>query len=557
MFTEAAKEYYHANFEPSVLRDRLLMNIIDYFTEKWCEKKSNGKPGELKGFVTKKKKLNLKFKSIQHGKRIEYLAYRNTKLQRLRFYRKLENGEFIFYNQRKLNELPYVICMLNDNFKKIELLKEHIYYNAEFMQAKAELYDLDFVIDIDENILSNMKFDYAEELREVLEINDIYLNYQHTLQNKPNCLPILVLSKLGDRSMNIRKFASHSGLLPKQSYSIPDTIRELYRVHDDSLIVNFYYLCNSYIFIETRTGPYSITKLNLINYLNRQFIGQLDFEMKAGSLQIILDNTSMATIQTISDLSGYIYFRNFNYIYSMNFQGEILTVLKLVEDIRDIFLVHQNYMIVVFVKNIVLLDLKKNNQVAIVHEKLVFSDEIEYVKINLRTNETLSLDFFNKIDNVMILVAFKNMMINIYQFKKVWLKLCCSIDDIIWEPYSAVISVNSFLISWRDTLIIDESSLVDSSKNLVVKKLFRFAVEGNGLVLIVNITNDGNHTISDRIDKKCFGGFSNDLFAHKIDLIRFFGNKIILSVNTESGIYNGACAFVYDIGIIHINFLFV
>jgi hypothetical protein len=504
--------------------------------------------------VTKKKKLNLKFKSIQHGKRIEYLAYRNTKPQRIRYHRQLENGEFIFYNQRKLNELPYVICLLNDNFKKIELLKEHIFYNAEFMQAKAELYDLNFVIDIDENVLSNMKFDYAEELREILEINDIYLNYQESLQNTPNCLPILVLSKLGDRSMNIRKFASHSGLLPKQNYSNPETIRELYRVHDDSLIVNFYYLCNSYILIETRTGPYSITKVILINYINRQFIGQLDFEMKAGSLQIILDNTSFTTIQTISDLSGYIYFRNFNYIYSMSFRGEIVTVLKLGEDIRDIYLVHQNYMLAVFVKNIMLLDLKKNNQVASVLEKLVFSDEIEYVKINIRSNETLSLDLFNKIDNVMILVAFKSMTINIYQFKKVWLKLCCSIDDIIWEPYSAVISVNSFLISWRDTLIIDESSLIDSSKNLVIKKIFRFAVEGNGLVLVVNVTNDGNYSISDRIDKRCFGEFSNDLFTQKIDLIRFFGNKIILSVSTESGIFNGACAFIYDIGIMFIKF---
>jgi hypothetical protein len=210
-------------------------------------------------------------------------------------------------------------------------------------------------------------------------------------------------------------------------------------------------------------------------------------------------------------------------------------------------------MLAVFVKNIMVLDLKKNNQVANVLEKLVFSDEIEYVKINIRSNETLSLDLFNKIDNVMILVAFKSMTINIYQFKKVWLKLCCSIDDIIWEPYSAVISVNSFLISWRDTLIIDESSLIDSSKNLVIKKLFRFAVEGNGLVLVVNVTNDGNYSISDRIDKRCFGEFSNDLFAQKIDLIRFFGNKIILSVSTESGIFNGACAFIYDIGIIFSN----
>ena len=531
-------------------RDRLIMNIIDYFTERWCEHKSNGKRGDLKVFFNKKKKLNLnlKFKSIQHGKRVEYMAHRNTKLQRLKFYRQLENGEFVYYNERKLNELPYAICMLNDNFNKIELLKEYVYYNAEFMQAKAELHDLDFVVDIDENILSNLRFDYGDELRDLSEISYLFLNFQQKLYSIPKCLPIEVVSKLGNRTMNIRKFASNSGLVLQHNYATNEPFRELYRIHDESLIVNFYYLCSCYIFIETQTEPYSITKLSIINYMNLQFVGQLDFEMKAQSLQIILDNQNFTTIQTMTDLSGFIYFRSFNYIYSMNFRGEIVTVLKLVEDIRDLFLVHQNYMITVFGKSLVLLDLKKNNRVATIHEKLVFNDEIEYVKINIKSNETMSLDFFNKIDNVMILVAFKSMTINIYQFKKVWLKLCCSIDDIIWEPYSAVISVNSYLISWRDTLIIDESSLIDSSKSSVVKKIFRFAIEGNGLVLIVSITNDGNYSITDRIDRTSFGEFTSDAFAQKIDLIRFFNNKIVLSVNTETGTLNSACVFIYDIG---------
>ena len=33
-------------FEPSAEKNKILMNVIDYFTEKWNEKKSDGRSGE-------------------------------------------------------------------------------------------------------------------------------------------------------------------------------------------------------------------------------------------------------------------------------------------------------------------------------------------------------------------------------------------------------------------------------------------------------------------------------------------------------------------------------
>ena len=88
--------------------------------------------------------------------------------------------------------------------------------------------------------------------------------------------------------------------------------------------------------------------------------------------------------------------------------------------------------------------------------------------------------------------------------------------------------------------MIDESSFIDSNRNMVIKKVFRFAVEANGIVLIISVTNDGNYSISSQIDKS-----SIDVACQKLDLIRFFNSKVVLSAN---GLPNQTCVFIYDIG---------
>jgi hypothetical protein len=113
------------------VRDTLLENILDYFTEKWSEKRSDGTGGEKKKYCYRGK--------INEDKE----DYRKTKLQRMEF--EVENEKR--FNIRKLNQFPFIISLLHSNVKKFEHLKHHIYLNYEFMHAaassgKVEYFDL-------------------------------------------------------------------------------------------------------------------------------------------------------------------------------------------------------------------------------------------------------------------------------------------------------------------------------------------------------------------------------------------------------------------------------
>jgi hypothetical protein len=73
-------------FEPSAEKDKILINVIGYFTEKWNEKKSDGQCGELKQFryknIESEKKKLFGFQKGKDQQDFEYLSYRNTKKYR-------------------------------------------------------------------------------------------------------------------------------------------------------------------------------------------------------------------------------------------------------------------------------------------------------------------------------------------------------------------------------------------------------------------------------------------------------------------------------------------
>jgi hypothetical protein len=106
-FIEASQEYYKSIFEPSAEKDKLLMNVIDYFTEKWNERKSDGQCGEKKQFRYKNIEFENKtlngFEKGKDSKEFEYLDHRNTKTQKVRM-EITKKGKFEFiYNKRKLS----------------------------------------------------------------------------------------------------------------------------------------------------------------------------------------------------------------------------------------------------------------------------------------------------------------------------------------------------------------------------------------------------------------------------------------------------------------------
>ena len=117
VFVETSKEYYKDLFESSELKDCLLMNLIDYFTETFY------KNFELDRFAKKRNASGT----------VIYSAYRNTKSQKLVYEERSGDGGMVLvkYNRRKLNELLNVICMLRNNWVKVEMLKTHIYFNYD------------------------------------------------------------------------------------------------------------------------------------------------------------------------------------------------------------------------------------------------------------------------------------------------------------------------------------------------------------------------------------------------------------------------------------------
>ena len=175
------------------------MNVVDYFNEKWNEFKSDGQKGEMKEFEYKKEKFN-KFKQKVIGKETKYLAYRRTKEQKLRSIRIKGGKTTIFYNKRKLNELVNVIMMLEDKEKKIELLKEQVYFNYEFMLTKAELKEMDFVVKMHQRI-------NELEDQELIDVSQVYVNHFPSIEQKPNRLCWIVPSRLEERSNYVRKLA--------------------------------------------------------------------------------------------------------------------------------------------------------------------------------------------------------------------------------------------------------------------------------------------------------------------------------------------------------------
>jgi hypothetical protein len=111
-------------------KDDLLMNVVDYFTEKWNEKRSNGMPGQIKIFIYNKEKKIDKMKKIflfsQNNRHLEFKSYRQTAPQPLI---RISDGK-IAYNKRKLNEFIFVIRKFTDKTLAVNIMKDHLYDNA-------------------------------------------------------------------------------------------------------------------------------------------------------------------------------------------------------------------------------------------------------------------------------------------------------------------------------------------------------------------------------------------------------------------------------------------
>lgn len=203
VFTETAKEYYKELFVESEKRDKLLINIIDYFNEEWRKKPKDYEfNGKNKSAVRHTKSQNLKYK-----------------IQRI--------GEHV-YNERKLNELLNVILLLSNKKLKLDCLTDMIYLNYQFMRSKAELNELRFIYYIHRSIVklndiigsdTNSDNEIKIKSQQLVEISNIYINNFNTIIPYPDSILYHVISRISDEAANkMRKSVSNEfALIPLQN----------------------------------------------------------------------------------------------------------------------------------------------------------------------------------------------------------------------------------------------------------------------------------------------------------------------------------------------------
>lgn len=124
MFIEASNDYLN---ELSY-KDDLLVNIVDYFTEKWND------CGLMKPFIFKNDKLvDFMKKHFIHyldrtSNELVFQSYRTASSQRLV---EILKDDTIVYNKRKLDEFLFVVNKINNKKLSAFIMKEYLYSNNQ------------------------------------------------------------------------------------------------------------------------------------------------------------------------------------------------------------------------------------------------------------------------------------------------------------------------------------------------------------------------------------------------------------------------------------------
>ena len=109
-----------------IKQDELLVNVIDYFTEKYNKNRSDGTEGEMKCFqahdqlLKKKEKIENMKQIFDHSEingKLVFKSFRETSSQ------ELEKNEKL--NKRKLNEFQFVIDKIQNEKLKFKIMKNN------------------------------------------------------------------------------------------------------------------------------------------------------------------------------------------------------------------------------------------------------------------------------------------------------------------------------------------------------------------------------------------------------------------------------------------------
>jgi hypothetical protein len=480
-FIEASQEYYKSMFEPSSKKDELLMNVIDYFTEKWNKVKSDGISGEMKKFKYLIKTLN-GFEKNQ--KEFEYFDYRNTKTQKVR--KQFEEDGEIFYNKRKLSEFVNLIKMLHSDENKVKLLKEHVYFNYEFMTSKAELCEMFFVVSVHETIL---KLGDAE----LIDISQIYVDQFPFIEQDPKTLIFNILSRLESRSDFVR---ASNNLLLLHTYKKENIERKLFSVKKRDQIEYCWIIKDTpYLLIFIYKDHSNTAQIHLINSKSKQNFGKIDLNKKIWykfylDLEIVLNDESLNDLKTIYQLNGKVYFVKYETFYSITFQNEISIIHKFYESITELFVLNANIFAFRFNQKIVLLKINIGNEVSF-QQNIVFPTGDFFLVSSKSTGFVHSASHL-PIRNFKIITYDKpTNLIKIFEFNNVnqQLESFCEFE------------INIAYKNYKYLFVIDESFLVNGYKSPNLE-MIRFAIITTENVLkVIEAKKNNEYSIVAEIGK--------------------------------------------------------
>jgi hypothetical protein len=526
-FIYASYEYYSDLFKPSLIKDTLVMNILDYFDEKWNETKSNSANGEEKEFKYSKKLFD---KYGKNGSK----AYRNTKPQKLIVeIQKFESKKTVkVYNMRKLNLLLPTILLLDNLSLKVDYLKKLIYFNFDFIFTKAKICQLDFIFDMQQILngyIMNLKIDkkLQNEISELIKINKIYKENYFSILEKPSSIG-LQMSRFETESELVKRFLKESikecGLLVSKEYlTETNEYIDLYHSQSNKTIEKIYWMNSSQlpdIFIkscrntanseESEINNYLLTEMfieiSLFSYYSFKNYGSFSFAENVKIIDILiinefkdklcdceggilyLDETNKILLKKFNDETKFIY----DYEPILRDNNQEIKFLKILSSSCMLIQLVSGYNIIDFQKNTII-DYSNNLNTYIVSTEVNIDNQIVYSSNDMDKIEKVTITNFVIDFNTH---SYENKSLIIYSFNKN-LKKIAKICDIDLKAYKFSVSNISF---WFDDLFKMNNYKIDD--NIVTRFVVYSEIDGD--MIICEIKVDGKFKL-DLITYKTLG----------------------------------------------------
>lgn len=560
-FFEASKEHYSELFQESNERDKLLMNIIDYYTEKW---NYEAKPYDHNEKITKKLIERNGFDYVKNEKRV---VKRYTRSQKIEYLTKIGNNQYkVSYNLRKLNDLPYYIELLHDKLKVINLLTEYCLLNYEFMHAKACIKKMNFVFELNNELLNqfyesiddrNMKV----KLGNLLYFINFYKENYMMLNMKPNALAQQILFRLNRKIPELKEFVvksiKHCGISALHSF-MSKNLKILDLLYVDSSLNVFNLIWSSdlktsninekLLFVPLKSNKLDDSEqmvcknseLYVVNYESNKELGFLD--LIGDAKFIFISIFSINSNDNLNSINGHVIYLSENKIFLKKFDNTRAELVYEIDpkngQVVELLQLSHQYILIRFMKSFQIINIKS--------KKVLFNEqfgsdsesiECKFMISNL-PKQQVYISEYDKLSKF-IVFGLLNSEIWVYRFDGAILAL----EIFLKFELNANFELNSSdeLERYRieDFCIYDQSRLINNlAKSCQNDEIIRdeiacrFAIVDNNLfdqsfIRVVNVNVDATYNVI-VIDNQTLNieNASNDKLIYSLN--GFYDNKIIV-----------------------------